>query len=153
MNINETLQCEHCLFQNETLGHMCFECPVVEPFWKDVIRWWNTKHSDNVNLNFFEILDGCKPESKSSYKLNHFFLLITIQILLTVHFYNITLLTITLRLMLHYFHTTSNTVLNTTLPHHFLHYYIATLLYYCIIALLHYYTATLLHYYTTTLIH
>ena len=39
MNIKESPQCEHCLFQNETLVHMFLECSVVEPFWKDVITW------------------------------------------------------------------------------------------------------------------
>jgi len=33
MNIKETPQCKHCLFQNETLVHKFLEQPVVEPFW------------------------------------------------------------------------------------------------------------------------
>ena len=36
MNVKETPQCEHCLFQNEFPVHMFLECSVVEPFWKDV---------------------------------------------------------------------------------------------------------------------
>jgi hypothetical protein len=75
MNIKETPQCEHCLFQNETLVHMFLECPVVEPFWKDVITWWNTKRSDNINPNYSEILYGYKPESKGFYALNHYLLI------------------------------------------------------------------------------
>ena len=71
MNIKETLQCEHCLFQNETLVHMFLECSLMESFWKDVITWWNIKRSDNINPSYTEILYGYKPESKSFYALNH----------------------------------------------------------------------------------
>ena len=71
MNIKETPQCEHCLFQNETLVHIFLECSVVESFWKDVITWWNIKRSDNINPSYTEILYGYKPESKSFYALNH----------------------------------------------------------------------------------
>jgi len=56
MNIKESPHCEHCLFQNETLVHMFLECSVVEPFWKDVITWWNIKRSDIINPNHTEIL-------------------------------------------------------------------------------------------------
>jgi len=35
---------------------MSLECPVVEPFWGDVITWWNTKRSDNINPYYSEIL-------------------------------------------------------------------------------------------------
>ena len=75
MNIKESPQCEHCLFQNETLVHMFLECSVVEPFWKDVITWWNIKRSDNINPSYTEILYGYKPESKSFYALNHYLLI------------------------------------------------------------------------------
>ena len=54
---------------------MFLECPVVESFWKEAITWWNIKRSDNINLNFSEILYGYKPESKSVYALNHYLLI------------------------------------------------------------------------------
>ena len=69
MNIKETPQCEHCLFQNETLVHTFFECSLVEPVWKDVITWWNIKHSDNINPSYTEILYGYKPESKRFFRV------------------------------------------------------------------------------------
>ena len=54
---------------------MFLECSVVEPFWKDVITWWNIKRSDNINPNHTEILYGYKPECKSFYALNHYLLI------------------------------------------------------------------------------
>ena len=54
---------------------MLVECPGVEPFWKEVITWWNIKRSDNIDPNFSEILYGYKPESKSFYALNHYLLI------------------------------------------------------------------------------
>ena len=54
---------------------MFLECSVVEPFWKDVITWWNIKRSDNINPSYNEILYGYKPESKSFYALNHYLLI------------------------------------------------------------------------------
>ena len=74
MNIKETPYCKNCLFQNEALVHMLLECPVVEPFWNDVLMWWKIKRSDNINTNYSEILYGYKPETKSFYALNHYFL-------------------------------------------------------------------------------
>ena len=75
INIKETPQCDQCLFQNETLVHMFLECAEVEPFWKDVITWWTTKCSDNINPSYTEILYGYKPESKSFCPLNHYLLI------------------------------------------------------------------------------
>jgi len=37
--------------------------------------WWNTKHSDNINPNYSEILYDYKPESESFYTLNHYLLI------------------------------------------------------------------------------
>ena len=85
MNIKESPHCEHCLFQIETLVHMLLECSVVEPFWKDVITWWNIKRSDNIYLSYTEILYGYKPESKSSYALNHYLLIAKYHIFLARH--------------------------------------------------------------------
>ena len=47
----------------------------MEPFWKDVITWWNIKRSDNINPSDTEILYGYIPESKSFYALNHYLLI------------------------------------------------------------------------------
>ena len=75
MNIRESPQCKHCLFQNETLVHMSLERSVVEPFWKHVITWWNIKRWDNIYPSYTEILNGYKPESKSFCALNHYLLI------------------------------------------------------------------------------
>jgi len=85
MNIKETPQCEHCLFQNETFVHMFLECSVVEPFWKDVITWWNIKLSDEINPSYTDILYGYKPESKSFHALNHYLLIAKYHIFLSRH--------------------------------------------------------------------
>ena len=83
MNIKETPQYEHCLFQNETLVHMFLERSLVESFWKDVITWWNIKCSDNINPSYTEILYGYKPESKSFCALNHYLLIVKYHIFCT----------------------------------------------------------------------
>ena len=48
---NRTARRELPGFQSETLVHLFLVCPVVEPFWKDVIMWCNIKRSDNINPN------------------------------------------------------------------------------------------------------
>ena len=75
MNIKDSLRCDRCLFQNETLVHMFCEYPDVKIFWKDVIMWWNTKRSDSIDLNSIEILYGYKPEITSFYALIHYLLI------------------------------------------------------------------------------
>ena len=65
---------------------MLLECSVVEPFWKDVITWWNIKRSDNINPSYTtEILYGYKPESKSFYALNYYLLIAKYHIFLARH--------------------------------------------------------------------
>ena len=64
---------------------MLRECSVVEPFWKDVITWWNIKRSVNINPSYTEILYGYKPESKSFYALNHYLLIAKYNIFLARH--------------------------------------------------------------------
>jgi len=75
MSIQDSPRCDRCLFQNETLVHMFFECPDVKIFWKDVIMWWNTKRPDNINPNSIEILYRHKPEITSFFALNHYLLI------------------------------------------------------------------------------
>ena len=61
-------------FQSETLVHLFLECPVFEPFWKDVIiRCWNIKRSDNINPR--EPFTATNPESKRFYALNQYLLI------------------------------------------------------------------------------
>ena len=60
-----------CNYLTSTLDYLT----VMEPFWKDVITWWNIKRSDNINPSDTEILYGYIPESKSFYALNHYLLI------------------------------------------------------------------------------
>ena len=67
---------------------MFLECSVVEPFWKDVITWWNIKRSDNINPSHSykpESNYGYKPECKSFYVLNHYLLIAKYHIFLAKH--------------------------------------------------------------------
>ena len=71
MNIKASPECERCLFPNETL----IQCPDVKIFWKDIMMWWNAKHSDNISPSNTEILYGYKPEATTFYALNHYLLI------------------------------------------------------------------------------
>ena len=75
MNIKVSLQCEQCNFPTKTTIHMFFECPAVKLLWKDVLNWWNFKHSESINPSATEILYSYKPESKSFHTYNHYLLI------------------------------------------------------------------------------
>ena len=76
MKIKPSPVCNLCKNSVGTIEHLFWNCEIVMPFWKEVLKWWNQKREENIqNIKAVDVLYGFKPESSKLFAFNHFVLI------------------------------------------------------------------------------
>ena len=76
MKIKPSPVCNLCKNSVGRIEHLFWNCEIVMPFWKEVLKWWNQKREENIqNIKAVDVLYRFKPESSKLFAFNHFVLI------------------------------------------------------------------------------